>query len=160
MPSKCFEDFRRGERWTAPFHRVTNEEIIAFARLSGDRNPLHLDAEYAKATPFKRPIAHGLLGLSLASGMLDRLGIVRKTVVAFIGLEWRFVAPIYPGDRVRLKLSVSRKSRTGRSDRGIVEFDAALVNHKSGKKEATVQEGRWKLLIRRRGGSSEGERER
>jgi acyl dehydratase len=159
MPGRCFEDFRRGERWTAPFHRVTKVEIAAFARLSGDRNPLHLDAEFAETTPFKRPIAHGLLGLSLASGMLDRLGIVRGTIVAFIGLEWRFVAPIYPGDKVRLRLSVARKSRTGRSDRGIVEFDAALVNRKSGRKGGTLQQGRWKLLIRRKGGSSEGERE-
>jgi acyl dehydratase len=160
MPGKCFEDFRRGECWTAPFHRVTKKEIAAFARLSGDRNPLHLDADYAKTTPFKRPIAHGLLGLSLASGMLDRLGIVRKTVVAFIGLEWRFSAPIYPGDRVRLKLSVVRKRQTGRPDRGIVEFDASLVNQRVGKKGVTLQEGRWRLLIRRRGDSSERQKER
>jgi acyl dehydratase len=144
MPGKHFEDFRRGQRWETPFHRVTKKEIATFARLSGDKNPLHLDPIFTKTTSFKTPIAHGLLGLSLASGMLDRLGIIRKTVVAFVGLEWRFTAPIYPGDRIRLKLRVVRKKKTSRPERGVIVFGAEVVNQN----DRVVQEGKWAMLVR------------
>jgi len=143
MSGKSFEEFRRGEGWLSPPRRVTRRDIEVFSRISRDRNPLHLDPVYAKGTPFKRTIAHGLLGLSMASGMLDGLGIIRKSVLAFVELNWRFLAPIYPGDRVRLKLRVARKKRTERRDRGIVIFQAELLNQDG----RTVQEGDWTLLV-------------
>lgn len=143
MSGKAFEEFRKGDYWLSPPRRLTRRDVEAFSRVSKDRHPLHLDPAYARRTLFKRTIAHGLLGLSMASGMLDGLGIIRKSIVAFVGLTWSFRAPIYPGDRIHLKVRVSRKRRTERSDRGIVVFGAELLNQDG----ETVQEGEWTLLI-------------
>lgn len=146
MTGKWFDDFKRGELWTSRLQKVSEKEIKAFALLSGDHNPLHLDKKYTKKTVFKKPIAHGLLGLSLATGMLDDLGIVRKTVLAFVDLTWTFLAPIYPGDRIRLTLQVVQKKKSHKPDRGKVTFIAVVSNQKG----EAVQEGSWKLLVYRR----------
>jgi len=144
---KCFEEFKRGEKWISRPRRVTQRQIDAFARISKDRNPIHLDPVFARTTLFKRTIAHGLLGLSIASGMLDELGILRRTILAFVGLNWQFLAPIFPGDRIRLEIRVLRKRKSHKKDRGIVALRARLFNQEG----CPVQAGDWTLLVHRKG---------
>lgn len=150
MRGRWYEEFRRGETWRSPGRRISRRDIRAFAGLSGDHNPLHIDSLYARRGPFKGPIAHGLLGLAVASGLLDRLGIVRETVLAFVGMDWRFVRPIRSGDTLRVNLRVLAKRKTGQSDRGLVTLASVIVNQKG----KPVQEGRWTLLVHRRPGAS------
>ncbi len=141
-----YEDFDVGREWATQGRTVTETDVVGFAALSGDANPLHVDAEYARTSPFGERIAHGLLGLSIATGLISRLGIIEGTTIAFLGLEWSFRAPILFGGTITVRSRVSDKRETSKPDRGIVIFSVELVNQRG----EVVQEGKQTLLMRRR----------
>jgi acyl dehydratase len=140
-----YEDFHEGRRFRAGARAITEADIEAFAAVSGDRNPLHLDDEYAGTSVFGRRVAHGALGLAVATGLLNALGLTRGTLVAFLGLTWDFVAPLYPGTEVWLRLAVASRRSTSVPDRGLVVLDAELVGGGE-----VIQRGKLKLLVRKR----------
>lgn len=141
-----FEEFEVGHEWTTQGRTVTEADVVAFAALSGDTNPLHVDAQFARTTPFGERIAHGVLGLSIVTGLISKLGIIEGTTIAFLGLEWSFRAPILFGDTITVRSRVSDKRETSKPDRGIVSFSVELVNQRG----EVVQEGKQTLLMRRR----------
>jgi len=141
-----FEEFAEGQELTSPGRTVTEADVVHFAGLSGDYNQLHTDAIYAKGTPFGRRIAHGLLGLAIGSGLAARAGFVEGTALAFLGLEWRFKAPIYIGDTISLRAAVKRTRPMRSAGGGLVVFDVRLVNQEG----TTVQQGEWSMLMRSR----------
>lgn len=144
--SLFFEDFEVGRSFkTAKPRRVTDRMIRSFAELSGDLNPLHVDDAFAASTPFGRRIAHGLLGLSVGSGLLHDLGIVRTSILAFAALQWRFKQPTSIDAELGLELTVA-KTRSAGPRSGLVVFDAVITDG-GGK---AVQEGRWSLMVRKR----------
>ncbi len=104
-----FEDMEVGWKARTPGRTVTEADIVEFAGLSGDYTPLHTDAEYARGTIFGERVAHGLLGLAIASGLATRLGFLEETVEAFTGLEWKFRAPIRIGDTIHVEIEVAQK---------------------------------------------------
>jgi len=137
-----FDDLEVGQEWTSEDRLVTQEDVAAFADLTGDRSPIHLDPEFARTTPFRRCIAHGLLGLALAAGMCQ--GYPPVPTVAFLGLrEWHFRAPIYPGDTVHARTEVLEKEAQGRGRRGQVVWRVQMINQ-SGR---LVQEGVTVTLV-------------
>lgn len=140
-----FDDLSVGRTFTSGVRPVSDAMIRAFAEVSGDRHPLHLDDEYAMRSPFGERIAHGLLGLSVASGLLDDLAFIRRSLVAFAGLEWKFRGPVRIGDTLRFHLRVARARGAG-TGQGLVVFESRLVNQK----DETVQEGTWSLIVRKR----------
>ena len=148
---RYFEEFAVGDTITTPARTITEADVVNFAALSGDWNQLHTDAEYASGTPFGARIAHGLLGLTVASGLVARLGFIEGTAEAFLKLEWKFRKPIYMGDTIHLRGEVTR-TRAVRSMRGgIVVFDMRLLNQQG----EAVQEGQWTVAIK--GRPEEGE---
>lgn len=88
----------------SPWRTITQEEVTAFAELSGDRNPIHLDADFAKGTPFGTTIVHGYLTLSLVVPMMAEVFEVTGFGVGInYGLDrLRFPAPVPVGSRVRV----------------------------------------------------------
>lgn len=150
-----FEDLEVGTTYSSPRRTITEADVTAFAGLSGDFNPLHTDAIFAAETPFGRRIAHGLLGLSIATGLLSRLGIFDGTVIAFLEIRnWKFRAPIFFGDSIQVEMSVIDKRETSKADRGIVTRAIRILNQS----RTVVQEGETVLMMKRRPGS-EGEKE-
>lgn len=131
--------FRTGSR------RVAQADVEAFAAVSGDHNPLHLDEGYASGSVFGRRVAHGVLGLAVATGLINELGLTRGTLVAFLGLSWDFVAPLVPDSKVVVEVEVRSRRETSRADRGLVVMRAALVAE-----GAVVQEGELRFLVKRR----------
>jgi len=90
---RYWEELEVGERFITRGRTVTEADIINFAGLSGDWNQLHTDAEFARGTVFGERIAHGMLGLVIASGLMQSLELYNDTLIAFLGLTWRFTAP-------------------------------------------------------------------
>ncbi|WP_448591998.1 MaoC/PaaZ C-terminal domain-containing protein [Thermoflexus hugenholtzii] len=142
-----FEDLEVGWKVRTPGRTVTEADIVGFAGLSGDYTPLHTDAEYARGTMFGERIAHGLLGLAIASGLATRLGFLEETVEAFTGLEWKFRAPIRIGDTIYAEIEVAQKRPTPDGRAGFVVFNVQVRNQRG----EVVQRGQWTLLVRARG---------
>jgi len=151
LRGRYFEEFTVGYTITTPARTITEADVVNFAALSGDWNQLHTDAEYASGTPFGARIAHGLLGLTVASGLGSRLGFIEGTAEAFLKLEWKFRKPIYLGDTIHLRGEVTRTRAVRSMGGGIVVFDMELLNQRG----ETVQEGQWTVAIRGRPEESE-----
>jgi acyl dehydratase len=136
-----FEDLAVGDRWISLGRTVTETDIVNFAGLSGDYNPLHVDHEYARQTPFGKPIAHGLLGLSLVAGLASQCPAVRT--IAFLKIEsWEFHKPIYIGDTLHAETEVIGKAANGRRT-GYVTWRRRLVNQAGD----IVQSGIFQTLV-------------
>ncbi len=123
MTPMYFEDFEVGATFSTAARTITESDVMTFAGLSGDFNPLHVDREFSKSSPFGEPIAHGLLVLAVASGLGIQTGIFSGTNLAFLGLEdWRFVGAVKFGDTIRMESTVLETRRTSKRDRGVVRI--------------------------------------
>ena len=122
-----FDDLSIGQEWESQGRTVTEADIVNFAGLSGDFNPIHMDHEFAKTTPFRRPIAHGILIMAIGSGLGTNSPPVRT--VAFIGIrDWQFKGPVFAGDTIKVRTKVLSKELRGRGKRGEVTWQRTLVN--------------------------------
>jgi acyl dehydratase len=144
-----YEDFSPGAEYGTGERTIDDATIHAFAELSGDFNPLHLDDGYAASTAYGRRIAHGVLGLAVATGLVAETHLTRGTLVALLGLDWDFRAPLLPGDRVTARVRVGETRRTSRGDRGLVRLGVQLLDQRG----EIVQEGTWTYLVRCRNAS-------
>jgi acyl dehydratase len=141
-----YEDLEIGREFRTAARKVTEVDVRSFAELTGDRNPLHLDRAYAAKTAFGEPVAHGILGLALAAGLVSQLEITRDTLVALVGLSWRLRAPVHYGESIAARLRVKGRRVTGKQDRGLVTFAVEVVNAGG----EVVQEGELVELVLRR----------
>jgi acyl dehydratase len=138
-----YEDVEVGREQNSPARTVTETDIVNFAGLSGDFNVIHTDAEFVKITPFGQRIAHGLLGLSIASGLVARNpGAEQHRLVAFLGMTWDFRHPIFIGDTVYVEQTVASKRPTSKPGLGIVVYHAKVINQRN----EVCQEGDWKVM--------------
>jgi 3-hydroxybutyryl-CoA dehydratase len=103
---------------------IREEDVRAFAELTGDRNPVHLDEEYAATTRFGRRIAHGMLGASLVSAVLANELPGRGSV--YLSQTLRFTAPVYLGDTVTARVTVTRV----REDKPVVTLETVCTNQR------------------------------
>src|SRR5215212_9613464 len=95
-----YEDLFVGMRFRSPGRTILDADLIGFAGLTGDYSELHTSDVYARASQFGRRVAHGMLGLAYAHGLMCAItSELRETSVAFLGIEdWRFHRPIFVGD--------------------------------------------------------------
>ncbi len=141
-----FEDIEVGHEYVSPGRTVTEADIVAFAGLSGDYNVLHTDAEFMRTSIFGERIAHGLLGLSIQSGLGTRAMPRPFATIAFLGLRWRFKGPIKIGDTIKVRIRVTDKRETSKPDRGIVVLQRTVTNQRG----EVVQEGDTDIMVERR----------
>jgi acyl dehydratase len=123
------EDLREGSEYLSAARTIRKQDIMAFAGLSGDFSPLHTDDEWVrKNTPFSSRIAHGALVFSISQGLRTPV-IDDIAVLAFLGFERTLVGPVYPGDTITARWTVSQVRRSRSSpDRGIACLQVAVVN--------------------------------
>ena len=97
-----YADLHVGMSFRSPGRTITDADLVAFAGLTGDYSELHTSDVYARASPFGRRIAHGMLGLAYAHGLMwPRTGELRETAIAFLGItDWKFTGPIFVGDTI------------------------------------------------------------
>jgi acyl dehydratase len=126
---------------------VTETDLVIFAGLSGDYNPLHTDEEFCKKTEFGTRIAHGPLIYSIAAGLLFQLHLYDDTLIAFLGFDsLRFTKPVKPGDTIHARIKVLEKRETSRPDRGVMKRQLQVVNQRGD----VVQEGVQAFLLKRK----------
>ena len=142
-----FEEFEVGQTIVSPGRTITEADIVAFAGLTGDYNLIHTDAVYAATTPFGRRVAHGLLGLSMASGLAARTGVLEGTVLAFREVsEWKFSRPIFIGDTIHVELEVEEAKALPRLGGGSLTLGVEVKNQD----DAATMRGRWVVLVQSR----------
>ena len=141
-----YDDLHVGMTFRSPGRTITEADIVAFAGLTGDYSELHTSDVYAKASQFGRRVAHGMLGLAYAHGLMwARTGELRETAVAFLGItDWRFVGPIFVGDTIFVNYSLAElRDSKSKPSQAIATFDVELVNQDA----RVVQRGRKALLV-------------
>lgn len=130
----------------SPGRTITDADVVGFAGLTGDFSELHTSDVYAKASQFGRRVAHGMLGLAFAHGLMwPRTGELRQTAIAFLGIDgWKFVAPIFIGDTIFVNYRIAElRDSKSRPTQAIATFDVEIVNQDG----AIVQQGRKALLV-------------
>lgn len=141
-----YADLHVGMAFRSPGRTITDADVVAFAGLTGDYSELHTSDVYAKASQFGRRVAHGMLGLAYAHGLMwPRTGELRQTAIAFLGIsDWKFVGPIFIGDTlfVEYRIAELRDSRS-KPTQAIATFDVDVVNQDG----AVLQKGRKVLLM-------------
>jgi acyl dehydratase len=141
-----FEDLHVGLEFESPTRTITEGDVMTFAGLTGDYSELHTSEAFAQRTQYGRRVAHGLLGLSVAHGLMwPRTNALRDIAVALLGIsDWRFTGPIFLGDTVHVRYRVTeiRDSRSN-PDRAIVTFEVEVLNEG----EELVQHGHKVLLV-------------
>lgn len=144
--SLYFEDFVVGVEHVTRGRTITESDVMNFAGLSGDFIELHTNEEFARQSPYGRRIAHGLLTLSIASGLMTRMNLVTDTIVAFYGIDkLRFVKPVFIGDTIHVKKRVLDTMAKGGTS-GVVTFETAVLNQDG----QSVLVYRDKLVVKKR----------
>lgn len=139
-----FEQFEPGQKIITAGRTITEADVVNFAGLSGDYNQMHVDAAYSQKTPFGQRVAHGLLIVSVVSGLAVQTGLMEGTVMAFREIdEWKFAKPVFLGDTVHAVLEVREKKELRRIGGGSVTIDVDVVNQD----EEVVMKGVWVVLI-------------
>lgn len=141
-----FEEFTPGDSVTSVGRTITETDVVNFAALSGDWNLIHTDAEYSKGHMFGQRVAHGLLILSVASGLAVRMGFMEDTILAFRGLEWKMQRPIFIDDTMRVRLTVESTKAMARLGGGLVNFKVEVLNQS----DEICQRGTWEMLVKGR----------
>jgi 3-hydroxybutyryl-CoA dehydratase len=140
--SLFFDDVEVGQEWESAGRTITEADVVNFAGISGDFNPIHMDHEYAKTTPFRRPIAHGLLIFAVGSGLGVSCPAMRT--IAFLQIrEWSFREPLFIGDTVKVKSRVLEKNLRGRGRRGEIVWYRGVFNQEG----KILQEGVLVTLV-------------
>jgi acyl dehydratase len=139
-----FEEFEVGFKLVSPARTMTESDIVSFAGLSGDFNQIHVDAEYSKNSPFGQRVAHGLLGLSIASGLVVQTGMMEGTILAFREInEWKFIKPVFIGDTLHVEVEVVDTKALRRIGGGAITILLDVKNQHGD----TVMKGTWAALI-------------
>ena len=143
---RYFDDFSVGEALLTSRRTITEADVVNFAGLSGDFNPLHTDEIYGQSTPFGGRIAHGMLVVSVGTGLVNQAGWFAGTTLALLEISRKFVGAVKPGDTVHVAMDVASTRESSRGDRGIVTFNTRIANQR----DETVIEGTEVVLLRRR----------
>jgi acyl dehydratase len=138
-----FDDFKVGQSWLTPRRTISEADIVMFAGLTGDYNPVHTDEEFAKQTPFGTRILHGPAVFAIATGLEFRLGLKEGTALAFLGMTWNLKAPVKMGDTIHVFQRVDAVRMTSNPTRGIVTFWVEVRNQLG----AVCQDGDWKVMF-------------
>ncbi len=137
-----FDQIAIGQTWTSHSRTITETDVVNFANITGDQNPLHIDHEFARSTPYRQPIAHGLLGLSWVAGLGSNSPAV--DTVAFIAIkQWEFCRPIFFGDTVHVRTTVLEKQKDARRN-GRVNWRQELLNQHG----EVTQQGVFETLVK------------
>ena len=147
MVGMFWEEWKIGAEFQTASRTITEADVVNFAGISGDYNPLHIDEEFCKQTQFGTRIAHGPLVYSIAAGLLFQLHLYDDTLIAFLGFDsLKFTLPVKIGDTVRVRVEVLEKRETSKPDRGVMKRLLQVLNQR----DEIVQEGVQAFLLKKK----------
>ncbi|CQR52808.1 MULTISPECIES: MaoC/PaaZ C-terminal domain-containing protein [Haloferax] len=141
-----FEDFEEGKEFQSVGRTVTEADFMMHSALSGDWTELHTNSEYAEDTQFGQRIAHGPMTFVQSTGFVYRSGIVERTAIAFLGMNYMDLPnPVFIGDTLSQTMVVSERKNLGsRDDAGLVVLEIEMTKQD----DTVVLEGDMKFLIK------------
>ena len=143
-----FEDLEEGQTFESAGRTVTETDFAMHSMFTSDWTELHTNKEYSEDGPFGARIAQGPMTFILSTGLFQRTGIVERTVVAFLGMNYMDIPnPVFIGDTVSADFEVTEKrDLDSRDDAGLVVIDSTMTTQD----DTVVFEGDMKFLIKRR----------
>ncbi len=144
---RTFDDFVIDEEIVSGARTVTETDVVNFACLSGDFHPEHMNEEYARKGPLGERIAHGLLIMSMATGLLNQTGAFEGTSIAIIEVTVRFIKAVKFSDTIRAIQKIVGKKETSKPDRGVLTSRITVLNQE----DQVVLEADLVALLYRRG---------
>jgi acyl dehydratase len=138
-----FEDYEIGQKMVTRGRTITEADLVMFAGLTGDYNPMHTNAEYAKESMVRQRVAHGMLVLSYAVGQAYQLGFLERTVLSFRSVDMKFSVPVYIGDTIHAELIVKEKKEARRLGGGTVLIEVRIIKQDG----QVAQRGEWVALV-------------
>ena len=141
-----YEDFEPGKAYFSASRTITEADVVNFAGLSGDFNPLHTDQTFAEQTVIKERIAHGMLSMAVATGLANQMGIFEGTTVALMQQTIQYKGMVKFGDTIHIVMTVKERKETKNPSRGVVVFDVPILNQRG---EPVVQ-AEWVLMMSRK----------
>ena len=139
-----FSEFEVEHTYVSGGRTITESDVVAFAGLSGDYNPLHTDATFAEKTPFGQRIAHGMLVTSISTGLGQTLGIFEGTTIALMEQTFSYKGPVFFGDTIRMMLTVEELHPSSKGGKGVVKFRSDVVKQD----DSVVNTGTWTVMFR------------
>ncbi len=140
-----FEDFSVGDAFESPTRTIGEAHFLAFAALTADNHPIHYDLEYCRRRGFPERLSHGLLNAAqTALGASTLAARVHECMIAFLEQSSRFVAPVFVGDTLHPRLTVSEL--VPKRTTGLLRMRVTLHNQR----EELVLEGEHTYLIKKR----------
>ena len=140
------EDFEIGKEYISPARTVTEADVVNFAGLSGDFNPLHVDEEFAKNGPFGKRIAHGALGFIISTGLSNLMAIYEGTTIAFMECTVKYTAPLLIGDTIHVSVTPTEVRHSSKPGKGILKQSLKLIKQDG----TTVMESDQVLMMKSR----------
>ena len=147
MRGRTFDEFVIDEEIVSEARTVTEGDVVNFACLSGDFQPEHMNEEYARKGPLGARVAHGLLVLSMATGLLNQTGAFEGTSIAILEVTVRFIKAVKFGDTIRAIQKIVGKKETSKLDRGVLTTRITVMNQDG----QTILEANLVMLLYRRG---------
>ena len=141
---RYFEEFVVGQSLVTAGRTITESDVVNFAGVSGDFNQMHVDAEYAAVGEFGERVAHGLLVVSIAVGLIVQTGLMEGTVLAFREMDWKFSRAVLIGDTVRAKIEITKLKSLPRLGGGSINAKVTVLNQQ----DQAVHRGNMVLLVR------------
>lgn len=124
-----FEDLPLGGEWTTRRRTLTEADLTAFVGISGDYNPLYADLEHAKASVFGGPVAPGTLVAAMTTG-LGSIDVPLPATVGMVGMSWKFLLPVQPGDTISSRWRLSRKRNVENPNWGLAVWQVEVENQR------------------------------
>lgn len=144
MHGKWFEEYYPGLLLETAGRTIAEADVVNFAGVSGDFNPLHTDDVFSRGGIYQQRVAHGLLVVSVASGLLMQTGILGGTVGAFREInQWKFILPVYIGDTIRVILEVTQIKAAPALGGGLVKVGLSVQNQEN----QVVMKGFWSIFV-------------
>lgn len=147
MTGLYWEEWEVDAEFVTPGRTISEADVVNFAGISGDYNPLHIDEEFCKNTQFGTRIAHGPLVYAIAAGLLFQLHLYDDTLIAFLGFDsLKFTKPVKIGDTIHARITVLEKRETSKPDRGVMKRKLEVLNQEG----EIVQEGIQAFLLKKK----------